>query len=501
MNKTILEMKGICKSFSGIRVLHEVDFTLLKGEVHAIVGQNGAGKSTLMKILNGVFTKDSGVIWIDGREVSYDTPIGARRNGINMIFQEFSLVPTLTVYQNVFLTKEPRMGKMLLKDSYCEKKTAEILSEIGIDVEINPKSLVGELSVGSQQLVEIAKALSSESKILIMDEPTASLTHTEIDSLFDVIKRLKQKGISIIYISHYLRDIFEICDRITVLRDGRRIFTKKLEDTNLEEVISAMVGKPVTQQSHVGKGVINREATPILEVDNLKVGNLIEGISFKLWPGEILGIAGLLGSGRSEIVNAIFGTIKREKGELKVKGERINIRSSRDSIRAGINIVPEDRRKQGLILDFSVKENLILPIVNRLAKLLLVDDKKAEKLVSYYMDKLKIKAEGVWQVVRFLSGGNQQKVVVAKSMASESKILLMDDPTFGIDVQSKQEIMSIVAEFARSGGGVIFISSELDELAKYCHRILVLKRGVITEVVDCEGGRAISEEALLKMIQ
>lgn len=500
MNEPILSMTNISKSFSGVEVLHNIDLTLYRGEVHGVVGQNGAGKSTVMKILNGVYIKDSGTVNINGKVVGYNTPDGARKCGVSMIFQEFSLVPTLTVSQNIFLAKEP-ISKMLINDKECEKRTVEILESIGVEVDINPRNYVENLSIGSQQLVEISKALSTESKILIMDEPTASLTHAEIGSLFKAIRRLKEKGISIIYITHYLEDIFRICDRVTVLRDGNKIFTKGIKETDISEVISAMLGRTLKEKVNRKKREIDRNVTPILEVNNLKVGKFIKGISFKVWPGEILGIAGLLGSGRSEIVNAIFGITKKDKGDIIIGGKKINIKSSKDSIRAGISVVPEDKRKQGLILDFSIKENLILPIVNKLVKFFFINDREGKKVTENYINKLNIKAEGVWQIVKFLSGGNQQKIVVAKNMASSSKILLLDDPTFGIDIQSKQEIMNIITEFAGSGNGVVFISSELTEIVSYCNRILILKKGEVISTIDCKDDSDVSGEMLLKMVQ
>ncbi|MHB8277874.1 MAG: sugar ABC transporter ATP-binding protein [Candidatus Humimicrobiaceae bacterium] len=501
MNEHLLEMIDICKSFVGVKVLNNINFTLNVGEVHAIIGQNGAGKSTLMKILNGVYNKDSGVIKINNKIVEYNNPIDARKHGISMIFQEFSLIPSLTVSQNVFLTKEPRIKKLFLNDTYCEKSTIDIFKSIGLESIINPKSLVENLSVGSQQLVEIAKALSKESKILIMDEPTSSLSHNEIESLFNTIRKLKSKGISIIYISHYLKDLFKICDRLTVLRDGNKIFTKKTLDTNLDELINSMTGKVFKKRLSKGKKPIDRNQTPILEVKNLKIIRSERGASFKLWPGEVLGIAGLLGSGRSEILSLIFGVNKKDKGEIFVNGKKVVIRSSKDAMYSGINMVPEDRRKQGLILDFSLKENLIITVLKKIIRFFLINDKKGVEIVKKYIAKLNIKTTGSNQIVKFLSGGNQQKVVVAKSIARESKILLLDDPTFGIDIQSKQEIMDIIVEYVSNGNSVIFVSSELDELAYYCDRILILKKGEITDDIYCNEREDISEELLLKKIQ
>jgi len=500
MKDPVLEMVNISKSFSTVEVLHNVDFTLGIGEIHGLVGQNGAGKSTLMKILNGVERKDSGKIKIFGKEQEYNSPIQAREKGISMIFQEFSLVSSLTVSQNIFLTQESHNIFGLLKDAEIERNTVKILKELDVE-NIDPKEYVENLSTGSQQIVEIAKALSHEPKILIMDEPTASLSSHEIESLFKVMNKLKKRGISIIFVSHYLREIFKICDRVTILRDGNKVLEEKILNTNLKEVIVKMTGKDQEFQVSRRKSQIDRSKPPLLEVNDLEVGNVVKGISFKVWHGEVFGIAGLLGSGRSEIINTIFGVHKKSKGEIIIDKKRVSINSTSDAIREGLAIVPEDRREQGLIIDFSIKENLLFSMINKILSFIFINDKKATKITNDYIKKFNIKAAGFWQVVKFLSGGNQQKVVVAKSLMTESKILLLDDPTFGIDIQAKNEIMNIISDFVESGNGVIFISSEFDEMVSYCDRILVLKKGKIDSIVDCCKEENISKEMLLEKIQ
>lgn len=500
MKDPALEMVNISKSFSTVEVLHNVNFILDTGEIHGLVGQNGAGKSTLMKILNGVERKDSGKIKIFGKEEEYDNPIKARDKGISMIFQEFSLIPSLTVSQNVFLTKESRNIVGLLKESENEKNTAKILKELDIE-NIDPKEYVENLSTGSQQIVEIVKALSHKPKILIMDEPTASLSHHEIEALYKVMNELKDRGISIIFVSHYLREIFKICDRVTVLRDGIKVFEEKVISTNLKEVISKMTGKNQDFKLSRRNSHIDRSKSPILEVNNLEVGKVIKGISFKVWHGEIFGIAGLLGSGRSEIINSIFGVYKKSKGEIIIDRKKTRINSTKDALNQGLAIVPEDRRKQGLIIDFSIKENLLFSMIKKILSFIFINDKTATTITNDYIKKLNIKAAGFWQVVRFLSGGNQQKVVVAKSLINDSKILLLDDPTFGIDVQAKNEIMNIISDFVESGNAVIFISSEFDEMVSFCDRIMILKKGEIESIVDCHKEANISEEMLLEKIQ
>jgi ribose transport system ATP-binding protein len=500
MNDSILEMVDISKSFSTVEVLHDVDFTLDVGEIHGLVGQNGAGKSTLMKILNGVEKKDSGTIKIFGKEEEYHNPIQARGQGISMIFQEFSLVSTLTVSQNIFLTKESHNVVHLLKDRESEIKTIKILKELDVD-NIDPNEYVENLSTGQQQIVEIAKALSHEPKILIMDEPTASLSSHEIESLFKVMNKLKKRGISIIFVSHYLREIFKICDRVTVLKDGNKVLEEKIMNTSMKEVIAKMTGKDQELQVTKRKRQIDRSKPPLLEINNLVVGDVVKGVSFKVWHGEIFGIAGLLGSGRSEIINAIYGAYKKRKGEIIIDTKKTSINSPNDAIREGLAIVPEDRREQGLILDFSIKDNLLFSVLKKILTYLFINDKKASKIASDSIKKLNIKASGPWQVVRFLSGGNQQKVVVAKSLLTESKILLLDDPSIGIDIQAKREIMNIISDFAESGNGVIFVSSEFDEMVSFCDRILILKKGEVYSIVDFGEEADISEEMLLEKIQ
>jgi len=500
MSLPVLECRQICKSFGGVTVLNNVDFMLEKGEIHALVGQNGAGKSTLMKIINGVYTQDSGTILIEGKEQIYKSAQEARRAGISMVFQDFSLVPTLSVLQNIFLARELSGGHFFLDDRRMEEITQKLLDSIGIDISIHPRDYVENLSVGSKQLVEIAKALSTDSKILIFDEPTASLSQAEISSLFNVIQNLKKKGISIIYISHYLRDIFKLCDSVTVLRDGFNVLSRPISSTSLEEVIDAMVGKKVGNRVSWQKGQRSGEDKPLLSVRNLSTDS-IHQISFDLWPGEIVGLAGLLGSGRTEIFKALFGLDPIKSGEIFIRGEKSAIRSVPDALRYGLGLVPEDRRNQGLIMDFSINENIVLPLMNKLTQLILINDRKGKEISQEYIRNFKIKCDGIEQQVRYLSGGNQQKVVVAKNVANQPKILLLDDPTFGVDIQSKWEIMNIVKEFASLGNGVLFVSSEFGEIASFCDRVLVVKKGEITKTILNSGEPTLDEEALLKMVQ
>ncbi len=495
----ILEVINVSKFFNGVPALRDVDLTVHRGEVHGIVGQNGAGKSTLMKILNGIYAKDAGTIRIDGRENEYDTPLAARANGISMVFQEFSLVPTLTVAQNVFLTRERRMGRILLDDGDAERRTARLLGELGLD--LDPRALVGDLSVGARQLVEIAKALSQEPRIFILDEPTASLSRNETETLFGVIRRLQAMGISLIYISHHLQDLLQISDRVTVLRDGRAVLTRAIAELKLDEVIQAMLGAALEVRQTRDVRVLDRTGPPLLEVKHLHAGDRVSDVSFAVWPGEVLGIAGLLGSGRSELIRAVFGVDRVQRGEVLVRGRRVVVRDTDDAVALGMSLVPEDRRSQGLVLEHTVKENLLLPIWKRLDRFGLINDAKANAVAADHVRNLNVKTSGLGQVVKFLSGGNQQKVVVGKSLSSRPSILLLDEPTFGIDVRSKQEIMGKVREFADAGNAVVFVDSELEQLAAVCDRVLVLHRGQIVDELGRLDRRELSDEVLHRAIQ
>ncbi len=448
---TILQMKNIVKAFGANTVLRGVDFELQRGEVHALLGSNGAGKSTLMKILEGVYTPDGGEIEINGTPVRIRSPQEAKALGVGMVFQEFSLVPTLTVAQNVFLTREPRTGAGLLNDAECERRTQALFAEMG--VQIDPKQVVARMSTGYWQLTEIAKALSQDARILILDEPTASLTKTETEGLFELIRRLKAKGISIIYISHRMEEIFEIADRITVMRDGMRVATERIANLTMEQVIEQIVGQKVEQVLAWKDRHVNRTTAPLLEVKDLVAADRVRNISFTLYPGEILGLAGLMGSGRTELVGALFGINKITNGEVRIRGRSVTIRKPDDAIAAGICLIPEDRRVQGLVLDHSVKDNLLLPLLKRFQKFGLIDDAGGDKLVQSYVSTLHIKVDSIFKPIRLLSGGNQQKVVIGKWLAAEPEILLMDEPTAGVDIGAKVEIVNIIRQLADSGTG------------------------------------------------
>lgn len=494
-NNNILEMKQINKGFNGVPVLKNMDFSLEKGEVHALLGGNGAGKSTLMKILNGVYTKDSGEILIDGEPVNISTADDAQKAGVSMIFQEFSLLPTMTVAQNIFIKRESTKGFLL--DAKADDKKAEKLLEMLSIGHIKPTTVVSQLSVGYQQMVEIAKALSKEAKILVMDEPTASLSQSETETLFRLIDELKKSGLSIIYISHRMEEVFAICDRVTVLRDGKNVLTSPVGEVTMDEVISKMLNVESQKKAIHNSRVYTYDKEPILEVENFSYPNRLDNISFKLYPGEILGIAGLMASGRTEIVESIFGIRKKWTGSIKLDGKPIT--SKKMAINSGIALVPENRRKEGLVLQHSIQSNFMLPNLDEMRNGLFVDYPKGKEVSEKYIEEIGIKCKGVKQLASLLSGGNQQKIVLGKWLAKGPRVLLLDDPTIGVDIGAKREIIDIIKKLADAGMAVLLISSELIELVSACDRVLVLyNHNLITELM---GSEIQSEEVLHHAIQ
>jgi ribose transport system ATP-binding protein len=475
-----VSMRGIAKSFGGVPVLREVDFDLEKAHIHALAGGNGAGKSTLMKILVGVYARDGGTYEVDGQQVDFHTVQDARASGVGMIFQEFSLVPTLSVAQNVFLTRELRSRAGLIDDRAMERRTRELFATMHVDVD--PRRPLDELPTAFWQLTEIAKALSQDARVLIMDEPTAALAKAETVELFALMRRLKAQGISIVYISHRMEEVFEICDRITVLRDGRVVMAEDLATVTPRLVIDAIVGRKLEhemeyQQRQVGADVL-------LEARGLTTSTKLQGIDFQLRKGEVLGLAGLMGSGRTELARAMFGIDTIQSGELLLNGTPIRVSNPRDAIDHGVALIPEDRRAQGLILDHSVRENLLLPLLDRLSKAGFVDDSEGDRRTHTYVSRLSIKARSTSQPIGTLSGGNQQKVVIAKWLGIEPHILIMDEPTAGVDIGTKGEIIGMIRAFADQGNGVIMISSELPELLAVSDRVLILRDGQVERTLE-----------------
>lgn len=476
MSDLLLEMKGIHKSFPGVKVLEDVQFSLQAGELHALMGENGAGKSTLMKILGGIYTKDSGETIVKGVTQEIDSSTKATSLGISIIHQELNLIPYLSVMENMYLGREFTFGRSKFVNwRKMREETSKYLALMNID--IDPGTIVEELSVGQQQMIEIAKALSTNAQILVLDEPTAALTDREIASLFEVIASLKQKGVGMIYISHRMEEIFQISDRITVLRDGKYIGTKRTQETSMEELVRMMVGRDIHDRFPKVSIPIGEER---IRVESLSVKNKLHNISFAARSGEILGIAGLMGAGRTELAKALFGVEALEQGKIYVDGKETAIKRPIDAIRAGIAFVTEDRKQEGLILSLSIRENLSLPNLAKLSTSGFMHKNQESKLSADSIAKLQIKTPHAEQIVGALSGGNQQKVVIGKWLATNPKILILDEPTRGVDIGAKKEIYDLMNQLAAQGVAIIMISSELPEVLGMSDRILVMHEGRIT---------------------
>lgn len=498
----VLRMDKVNKSYSGIKVLNNVKFNLLKGEIHGLVGKNGAGKSTLMKILLGVENSDNGNIEVFGEKGASSRSKYEKHKSIAMIFQELSLISTLTVAQNIFLINPPKSNPLFLDLKRSNRLTAKILKKLNVN--INPNEVVEDLSIADKQIVEIAKALEQKKKILIMDEPTTSFTNDQMKIFFKIINSLKSQGISIIYISHNLGDIFNICDRITVIRNGQNISTLNVKETTMEAVIEEMTGTRIKAKK-VKKNIVirdNKNKEPLLETRNISFGKKVSNISFKLYPGEVLGIAGLTGSGRTELLESIYGINHLDEGSIFIKGKKITALTPNKSLEIGLSLVPDERQSKGLVVDHSVSENIVLPIIDKMKKLLFIKTRRIYEIVKTMIKKLSIVVSDANQTVISLSGGNQQKVVLSKSFSTNSNIILMDEPTAGIDIESKQEIVEIVRKYVVSGeNGVIISSSELEVLEDVCDRVLIIKKGEITGEIENTINNRITENRLISLVQ
>lgn len=490
MDKNILTFHRICKSFPGVQALNDVSFSLKEGEVLALLGENGAGKSTLIKCLTGAIFPTSGTIEIFGKEYSQIEPRLARELGVSAVYQEFNLVPGLPVVENVFMGNNP--GKGFLVD-YKEmlKKSREIFGFFGVD--INPEAELSTLSPAMMQIVEIAKAMALKTKILILDEPTAPLTVKETEILFNIIRNMKKQGISVIYISHRLEEIFEICDRIVVLRDGTKVGEKSVQETDRQELISMMIGRELAQ--YYPEYIDHSTEEVVLRVQNVN-GNGTRNISFDLHKGEILGFAGLVGAGRTELMSLLFCDVPKDSGTIKINNNEFTGKQPWDAIDSGIALLPEDRKRSGLLLEKSVSLNLTLACIKRLSRFGLINFAKEKECVEYYCKKLQVKTPSYDQEAQYLSGGNQQKLIVAKWLATESNIIIFDEPTRGIDVGTKHEIYEIIQQLAAEGCSIIMVSSEFEELIGVTDRIAVMSEG---ELVGFVPRPEFSKERLLDM--
>ncbi|MEF2967448.1 sugar ABC transporter ATP-binding protein [Paenibacillus sp. M1] len=486
-----IQMKGIHKAFGTNRVLAGVDFDLREGEVHALMGENGAGKSTLMNILTGLHARDEGTILIDGKETYFANPKEAERAGIAFIHQELNVWPDMTVLENLFIGREMSSRWGLLKAKEMRTLAKEQFKKLSVDIPLNAEA--GQCSVGQQQMIEIAKVLLTDTKVIIMDEPTSALTEREIRKLFEVIESLKREGVSIVYISHRMEEIFEICDRITVMRDGRTVDTKEIPQTDFDEVVRKMVGRELTERYPA------RDPQPgevVLEVKHASRKGLFEDVSFQVRSGEIVGFSGLMGSGRTEIMRALFGLDPLEKGEINVFGKKAVIKKPADAVKLGIGFITEDRKDEGLVLDFSVRDNMVLPSLKSFTSKGLISSKAENAFVDALIKRLHIKTHSSETAAGNLSGGNQQKVVIAKWVGIGPKLLILDEPTRGVDVGAKREIYQLMNELTGHGVAIIMVSSELPEVLGMSDRIVVVHEGRITGELSKEEA---TQEKIMKL--
>ena len=490
MAEIVVSMKNIQKNFPGVHALDDAQIELKKGEVHGLVGENGAGKSTLMKVLTGIYEKDSGTVVVKGREVQYMSPGEALADGISMIHQELNLMPHLSVADNIYIGREPQKGLVLDK-----KKTVEMTRKLleSLNLDIDPNMQVSRLSVAKQQMIEIAKALSFNSDIMIMDEPTAALTNTEIDELFKFIQDLKAKGVGIVYISHRMEELKVITDEITVMRDGQYVNTIKTADTDISEIISMMVGRTIYEEPKT-HSTVPENAPVVLKVEHLS-SPVVHDVSFELKKGEILGFAGLMGAGRTETARLLFGADPKAEGKIIVNGKAVEIASPSDAVENGIGYLSEDRKAFGLAIGLSLADNMVMATLDEFVSSGVVVERKIEKITGEYIKKVNIKTPSSRQLVRNLSGGNQQKVVIAKWLVRNCDILIFDEPTRGIDVGAKSEIYKLMNQLAAEGKSIIMISSEMPELLRMSDRILVMCEGRMTGEIDI--GEA-TQEGIMK---
>ncbi len=490
MNGNILEMKGIVKSFGGVRALRGVDFFLQRGEVHALIGENGAGKSTLMKILSGAYKEDAGEIYLESSKIVIKNPSDAIKKGISVIYQEFMLAPDLTVAENIYIDKLTN-GKKIINWKKINTAASQQLTQLGFS-EIDPKEKISNLSVACQQVVEICKCLTRNSKILVFDEPTSVLTFSETQKLFSIIKQLKDRGVSIIYISHRLEEIFQLTDRITIFKDGANVSTVLMKEISMGELVTLMVGREISQMFPL------RNRTPreiILKVDHLCSEPSIHDISFFARRGEILGFYGLVGAGRTEVMRAIFGADKYTSGQIEINGKKQEKITPQISIKLGLGMLPEDRKKQGLLLEQSVRINSSLATLKRYTHFSIIDKKAEKNAVVKILSKFDSKYKGIEDNVNSLSGGNQQKVALSKWVLTECACMIFDEPTRGVDVGAKVEIYKIIDELANAGLSVIVVSSEMAEVIGLCDRVIVMREGTIVGELT----ENITEQTIIKL--
>ncbi len=486
-----IEMTGIMKSFGTNQVLNNAGFFLRDGEVHALMGENGAGKSTLMKILTGVYTRDGGIVKVNGQEVHYSNPQEAEAAGIVFIYQELNVMFDLTVEENLFMGKEITKSFGICDKKAMRAKAEEVLERMGVSIPVD--TVMSDLSVGQQQMIEICKALLVDAKVIIMDEPTAALTQSETAALFEVIENLRKRGVSIVYISHRMEEIFELCDRITVLRDGQYIDTCEIKDITMDDVVKMMIGREIgerypSRNHSVGKTVF--------EVKGLSRKGAFNDVSFTVGAGEVLGVSGLMGAGRTEIMQAVFGYLPADSGEILIDGQPVKIKNPMDAMKAGIGFITEDRKVEGLMLDKTIRENIALANLGTISGSGVISKAKEKSLISRGIEEFKIRCFGTEHECGNLSGGNQQKVVLAKWIYTEPKILILDEPTRGVDIGAKKEIYNVINDMARKGVAIIMVSSELPEILGMSDRVMVVREGDVRGILDIENA---SQESIMTL--
>lgn len=474
-----ISMKNINKSFAGNPVLKDAQFHLADGEIHALVGENGAGKSTLMKILTGVHKRDSGEVLVDGSPVDFSHPKEAEAAGIVFIYQEINAMPDLTVMENMFIGREIHKRFGILDETEMERQTKDVLQRLGVHIPV--KQAMGDLSIGQQQMVEIAKALLVNAKVIILDEPTAAMTLEETKTLFCILKELKEKGVSSIYISHRMEEIFEICDRVTVLRDGQFIGTKRIDETDMNSLIKMMIGREIGERFPVRNCSIGET---VLQVEGLTCGGTFQDVSFSVRAGEVLGVSGLMGAGRTEIMQSIFGYRPHDSGKILISGKEVSIRSTEQAKDLGIGFITEDRKTEGLMLEDSIQTNIGLPNLERISRHGVLDAKKDDEMVQRAIRDLSIRCFGPAEACENLSGGNQQKVVFGKWIFIDPKILILDEPTRGVDVGAKKEIYTVINRLAEQGVAIVMVSSELPEILGMSDRVMVIHEGRVAGFLD-----------------
>lgn len=497
---TVLEARSVSKRFPGVVALDDVTFSLRAGETHALVGENGAGKSTLIKVLTGVYRPDEGELRMTGQQVRFARPFEAQQAGISTIYQEVNLVPLMSVARNIFLGREPKNRLGLIDFGRMHREATDLLD--GFGVRVDPRRPLHTLGIGTQQMVALARAVSVNARVVVMDEPTSSLEPREVETLFRVIENLRSQGIAVLYVSHRMDELYRICDRVTVLRDGRHIHTGDLADLDRMQLVSMMLGRDLAEVRRNGTTGFAAEGhdaarTPVLTANGLSRDRQLHDISLSLYAGEVLGLGGLLGSGRSETAKALAGALSLDAGELTVGGRRLRRLTSAGAIRAGISLLPEDRKAEGIVPGLSVRENIVLAAMPRLSRAGVVSRTKQDRIVDIFMKRLRIKAASPEQKVGELSGGNQQKVLLARWLCLEPKVLLLDEPTRGIDVGAKAEVQSLIDDLAGEGLAVLLISSDIEELIEGADRIVVLRGGSVAGELT---GDDVGESQLLEVL-